>query len=210
MQLIIATPSPYARKVRVALIEKNIEFETLIDNPWQPAARVATVNPLGKVPALVLDDGRVVHDSKVIFEYLETLGRPPRLLPADAEMRILHKQIEAIADGICDAAVLIVLEHARAAEMRSSDWVARQSNKIAAGLDELGRLLGGGRFFTSHGLGLAEIATGCALGYLGLRLPEFGSRARDHRLQELYTRLMARASFAATIPTPQAIPEPAK
>jgi glutathione S-transferase len=83
MQLIIAKPSPYARKVRVALIEKGIAFETIVENPWLPGTRVPTANPLGKVPALILDDGTVVHDSKVIFEYLETLGTPPNLIPRD-------------------------------------------------------------------------------------------------------------------------------
>ena len=66
MKLIIAKPSPYARKARVALIEKAIEFETIIENPWLPDTGIADVNPLGKIPALVLGDGRVIHDSKVI------------------------------------------------------------------------------------------------------------------------------------------------
>ena len=77
MKLIIARPSPYARKARIALIEKGIEFETIIENPWLPETNVPSANPLGKVPALILGDGRVVHDSKVIVEYLETLGIPP-------------------------------------------------------------------------------------------------------------------------------------
>ena len=77
MKLIIAKPSPYARKARVALIEKAIEFETIVENPWLPDTGIADVNPLGKIPALVLDDGRVIHDSKVIIEYLETLNAPP-------------------------------------------------------------------------------------------------------------------------------------
>ena len=77
MKLIIAKPSPYARKARVALIEKAIEFETIVENPWLPDTGIGDVNPLGKIPALVLDDGRVIHDSKVIIEYLETLNAPP-------------------------------------------------------------------------------------------------------------------------------------
>lgn len=68
MKLIIAKPSPYARKARVALIGKAIEFETIVENPWLPGTEIGAVNPLGKIPALVLDDGRIIHDSKVIVE----------------------------------------------------------------------------------------------------------------------------------------------
>ena len=129
MKLIIAKPSPYARKARVALIEKAIEFETIVENPWLPDTGIADVNPLGKIPALVLDDGRVIHDSKVIIEYLETLNLPPALLPSLPDLRITHKQIEVIADGISDAIVLIRLEGTRPVAMQSSDWVRRQRKK---------------------------------------------------------------------------------
>lgn len=75
MKLFIATPSPFARKARVTLLEKQIPHEIVIDNPWQPASQVKGLNPLAKIPTLVLDDGRVIHDSKVIFEYLSLRGR---------------------------------------------------------------------------------------------------------------------------------------
>ena len=88
MKLIIAKPSPYARKARIALLEKGLDCEIVVDNPWLPDTRVAEANPLGKVPALLLDDGTVVHDSKVIVEYLETLGVPPILIPAAPRERI--------------------------------------------------------------------------------------------------------------------------
>ena len=202
MKLVIATPSPFARKARIALLEKKLPHEVLVQNPWQ--TNIA-VNPLGKVPALLLDDGRVVHDSSVIVEYLETLGAPPVLIPADPALRVAHKQIEAIADGICDAVVLIVTERARPAEKQSAAWIARQGAKIPAALRELERLLDG-EFFTRHGFGLAEIASGCALGYLDLRYPELDWRAANPRLAALAARLGARASFAATIPMSQEIP----
>ena len=125
MKLIIAKPSPYARKVRIALLEKRIPFETLIDVPWNPGTRAPSFNPLGKIPVLVLDDGRIVHDSKVIVEYLETLDLPPRLIPLEPLRRVAHKQIEATADGVCDAVVLIVLEKSRAPALRSADRIAR-------------------------------------------------------------------------------------
>lgn len=202
MKLVIATPSPFARKARIALLEKNLPHELLVQNPWQ--TRIAQ-NPLGKVPALLLDDGRVIHDSSVILEYLETLGAAPALIPADPMLRVAHKQIEAIADGICDAVVLIVTERARPPAKQSELWIARQREKIPAALHALEAMLDKGDWFTAHGLGLAEIATGCALGYLDLRYPELEWRAANPRLAALAERLGARASFAATLPQPQEV-----
>jgi glutathione S-transferase len=206
MKLIIARPSPFARKVRVALLEKSLPFETVVENPWLPETAVGKSNPLGKVPALVLDDGSVVHDSKVIFEYVEALGAPPHLLPESPAERIAHKQIEAIGDGICDAIVLIALEGARPQAMRSTDWVARQHKKVVAGAEELSRLLGEREWFTAFGFGLAEIAAVCALDYIDFRYPTYDWRAAAPNLERLLARLVSRASFAQTKPQPQVLP----
>jgi glutathione S-transferase len=197
MKLIIATPSPFARKARIALLEKGLAHEILVQNPWQTSI---AANPLGKVPALLLDDGRVIHDSGVIVEYLETLGVPPPLLPADPGLRVLHRQIEALADGICEAVVLVVTERARPAEKQSADWIARQTKKIPAALASLETLLGG-----IEGFGLGPIAAGCALGYLDLRSPELDWRLAHPRLAALHESLARRPSFAATVPKPQEI-----
>ena len=206
MKLIIAKPSPYARKARVALIEKGIEFETIVENPWLPDTRISGVNPLGKIPALVLDDGSVIHDSKVIVEYLETLNVPPALIPSSPGLRITHKQIEAIADGISDAVVLIRLEGTRPAAKQSADWVGRQRKKIEAGVAELSRLLGEREWFTEAGFGLGDVTTGCTLGFLDFRFPEFDWRPCAPNLEQLFARLSARPSFAQTKPESQALP----
>jgi len=205
VKLLIAKPSPFARKVRVALREKAIPFEELVENPWQPGTSVPAANPLGKVPALVCDDGRVLYDSKVIVEYLETLDRPPRLIPVDPMLRVAHKQIEALADGICDATVLVVLELSRPPDLQSGDWIGRQRRKIEAGAQELDRLLGAREWFTDFGFGLGDVAAGCALGYLSLRVPEFDWRTRHPELARFADRLEARPSFAATRPEPQPV-----
>lgn len=198
MKLVVATPSPFARKARIALLEKNLPHEVIVQNPWQ--TRIAG-NPLGKVPALLLDDGRVVHDSSVILEYLETLDAPPRLIPADPAQRVQHKQVEAVADGICDAVVLIVTERARPPEKQSAEWIARQAGKLPPSLGFLAQEVAG-----SAGFGLAELATGCALGYLDLRYPELDWRAAHRGLTSFFERLSARPSFLATIPKVQPIP----
>jgi glutathione S-transferase len=206
MKLIIARPSPYARKARVALLEKGIECEILIENPWLQETRVGDANPLGKVPALVLDDGAVVHDSKVIVEYLETLGASPTLIPPDPKLRVLHKQVEAIADGICDAIVLIALEGVRQEDKRSDAWIDRQRKKIVSGLAELERLLDGHEWFSEFGLGLAEIATVCTLDYVDFRYPDYQWRPSSPGLLSLQRRLSSRPSFAATKPEKQVLP----
>ena len=197
MKLVIATPSPFARKVRVALREKALACEEIVENPWTAGTRVPDANPLGKVPALLLDDGTVVHDSKVIVEYLEALGLPPPLIP--------HEQIEALADGVCDAAVLVVLERSRPGDLQSGDWIGRQMRKIESGTAELARLLGPSEWFTSSGFGLADIAAACALGYVDLRIPEFDWRSPHRGLAAFAARMDERPAFAATRPTAQPV-----
>jgi glutathione S-transferase len=207
MKLIIAGPSPYARKARIAILEKGIACDIEVDNPWLPDTRVSCANPLGKVPALVLDDGSVVHDSTVIVEYLETLDVSPALIPTDPRSRVAHKQIEAIADGMCDAVVLIALEGARPKQKRSPDWIERQRRKIVAGVAELSRLLGNAESYTAYGFGLAEVATICALDYIDFRYPQYAWRAAAPNLLALHARLSARASFVQTRPEPQVLPK---
>jgi glutathione S-transferase len=205
MKLLVASPSPYARKVRIALLEKGLDFDTLLDLPWNPAAKAPGMNPLGKVPALALDDGRVLYDSRVIIEYLETLGRGPALLPAEPLARVEHRQIEALADGVCDAIVLTVLERARAPALQSADWIARQRVKIEAGFAEAARLLGDKPLFIAGRLGLADIAVGCMLAYAELRLAQLAWRSLHPNLDRLSRRLEARPSFRQTRPEAQPI-----
>lgn len=207
MKLIIATPSPYARKARVALLEKNIPFETVIENPWIPETGIGNINPLGKVPALILDSGEAVHDSSVIAEYVDTFTQPPRLIPADPLLRVNVKQIESIADGVCDAVVLILLERYRPPELQSANWMSRQRKKVDAGIEELSRQLADNAYFTAAGFSLAEISTACTLGYLDLRFPEFDWRAGHGNLKRLLEKMSLRPSFAQTIPSPQFVPQ---
>ena len=204
MKLYIATPSPFARKARVALLEKQIPHEIVIDNPWQPESQIKDLNPLAKIPTLVLDDGRVIHDSKVIFEYLEL--EHPGHLPNDKHDKIIHRLIEVVADGICDAVVMTFLENQRPEASRSQFWLRRQAEKIRAGVHELERQLPPSGRFTSLDFGLAEIATGCALGYLDLRYPGYDWRSDAPNLLKLHERLMQRTSFQQTVPAAQEVP----
>jgi glutathione S-transferase len=204
MKLYIATPSPFARKARITLLEKQIPHEIIIDNPWQPESRIKDLNPLAKIPTLVLDDGRVIHDSKVIFEYLE-LERPGHL-PADKHGKIAHRLAEVVADGICDAVVMTFLENQRPEGSRSQFWLSRQAEKIRAGVHELDRQLLPSGSFTALDIGLAEIATGSTLGYLDLRYSDYNWRTDAPNLLKLFERLMKRTSFKQTVPTAQGVP----
>lgn len=204
MKLFIATPSPFARKARITLLEKQIPHEIIIDNPWQPESRIKDLNPLAKIPILVLNDGRVIHDSKVIFEYLE-LERPGHL-PTDKHGKIAHRLVEVVADGICDAVVMTFLENQRPEGSRSQFWLCRQAEKIRAGVHELDRQLLPSGSFTALDIGLAEIATGSALGYLDLRYADYNWRTDAPNLLKLFERLMKRTSFQQTVPTAQVVP----
>ena len=207
MELLIARPSPYARKIRVALIEKGIPCEITVDNPWLENPRIQTVNPIGKVPALITDSGDVIHDSKVIFEYIETMFSGPILTPDNAKERITHKQIEAICDGICDAVVLIALEGTRPEEKQSEAWVERQTRKIYAGVEEINARLNDRKSFTALKFGLAEISTVVMLEYIDFRFSEFDWRPLYPALFALFSQVSQRDSFVKTKPEGQTLPK---
>jgi glutathione S-transferase len=209
LRLISASPSPFARKARVALIEKGIPFETVLDVPWDPDTVTQVHNPLAQAPVLILENEVSVYDSRVIVEYLEELEPEPRLIPEDPAARIAHKQVEALADGVCDAAVLVFLERLRPPEHQGAGWIDRQLRKIRAGTAEADRLLGDGDTVVATGFGLADVAVGCMLGYLDLRLPDVDWRGPHPALARLADRLAERPSFRDTLPEPQTVPSPA-
>lgn len=203
-RLISATPSPYARKVRIALIEKGIPFELQTEVPWHGDTATPAYNPLEKLPVLVLPDGTGIYESRFILEWLEVKHPTPRLLPDTPEEVLEARQVEVIADGICDAVVLLFFERQR--EAPSAEWIARQRRKVEGGVRELARRVGesflvGGRF------GLADIAAGTALRYLALRFPEFDWAAEYPVLARMSEGLEVRASFIATRPVAQVIAE---
>jgi glutathione S-transferase len=205
MKLIIAKPSPYARKVRIVMQERNIPYDEIIDVPWHPETVATEHNPLGKIPILLLDDGSIIYESSVIAEYLETLEREPKLIPADPALRVAVKQIEALADGVCDAIVLTVLEGQRSPEMQSSDWLTRQRTKIEAGVADFDRRIGNRTWLVADEYSLADIAVACTLAYLDLRLPDCNWREQYPRLVKLSDRLEKRPAFQASRPELQEI-----
>ena len=188
------------RKVRIALAEKKIEYQIQEVTPWAPDNPVHEWNPLGKVPVLVLDDGSRLFDSRVIVEYLDTVSPVSKLIPEPSRQRIVVRRWEALADGICDAALEIVVEGRRPARQQSKEWTARQRRKVDAGVAELARDLGDKPWCNGEAYTLADIATGCALGYLDLRHPDIAWRDANPNLARLAEKLGKRPSFQDTVP----------
>jgi glutathione S-transferase len=203
-RLISATPSPYARKVRIALIEKGIPFELQTEVPWHGTTATPAYNPLEKLPVLVLPDGTGIYESRFILEWLELRHPTPRLLPDNPEDVLRARQIEVIADGICDAVVLLFFERMRDAP--SEEWMARQRRKVEGGVRALAERAGNG-FLVGDRFGLADIAAGTVLRYLSVRFAEFDWSAMYPALAAMSARLEARPSFTATVPVPQKIVE---
>lgn len=200
MKLFASLTSPYARKVRIILAEKSLPFELVVDSPWESATRVPDLNPLGKVPVLVLDDGEVFFDSPVIAAYLETLHAPPALIPLDPLEAVRVRQTEALADGIIDAAVTALLESRRPDGERSDSVIGRQMGKIGRGLAVLDKRIAGRPWFHGEAMGLGDISAAVALGYLDLRFPAIDWRGQHPALKALAERMFARPSFVATVP----------
>jgi glutathione S-transferase len=202
LKLISSPNSPYARKVRIALADKKIECETVDRAALEGENPVQAYNPLAKVPVLVLDDGTCLFDSRVIVEYLDSVSPVARLIPEPARQRIVVRRFEALADGVCDATSLVVNERRRPARMQNAEWIERQERKIVAGVQELSRDLGDKTWCNGEAYSLADIATGCALGYLDLRYPDLAWREQYENLARLVERLDKRPSFAETRPPP--------
>lgn len=200
MKLIASLTSPYVRKIRIVLAEKKIDYELVIDSPWAEGNTVATLNPLGKVPVLVLDDDSTLYDSRVIAEYLDTVAPNSRLIPASGRERISVKRWEALADGVLDAAVAAFLESRRPDGERSASWIERQRGKIASALQVMSDELADQLWCHGNSLSLADVAVGCTLGYVSFRLDDIRWSEQYPNLAQLYEKLMQRPAFADTVP----------
>lgn len=204
MKLIGSSSSPYVRKVRITMAEKKLDYQFVTENVWSPETRISDSNPLGKVPCLIMEGAEALFDSRVIVEYLDTLSPVGKLIPPNGRERAEVKTWEALADGVLDAAVLARLEatwDGRTKGQRSQAWIDRQLGKVQAGVKAMARGLGDKPFCAGIYLSLADIAVGCALGYLDFRFPQIAWRSDHANLVKLQDKLMQRASFADTVPS---------
>jgi len=201
MKLIGSNASPYARKVRVVMAEKKIEYQWELDDVFSPDSKIQASNPLGKVPCLIMDDGGAVFDSRVIVEYLDNLTPVHRLIPPSGRARVEVKTWEALADGLLDAALLVRMELTQREEsQRSPKWMARQMGKVEAAMAAMSSALQDKPWCCDGKYTLADIAVGCALGYLEFRFPQLGWRAMYPNLARHADKLFARPSFVETAP----------
>lgn len=204
MKLLGSTASPYVRKVRVVMAEKKLEYVFVTEDVWAADTAIAESNPLGKVPCLVMEGAEALFDSRVIVEYLDTLSPVGRLIPTMGRERSEIKTWEALADGLMDAAILARLEAnwaGRTKAQRSQAWIDRQLDKVNAVLKAMSRGLAERPFCGGVHMTLADIAVGCALGYLDFRFPNIDWRSEYPNLVRLHDKLMLRASFADTVPS---------
>jgi len=204
MKLLGTDTSPYVRKVRLVLLEKNISHTYLVDPPREPGSQVARVNPLGRIPALILDDETCVFDSPVIAEYLDALNDTPILIPRDdmlARMRV--RRWEALADGIMDSAVAVRNERIRPEEKQEPNNITLHNNSVTRALAYAAELLGEREWCEGATLTLADLALASALIYLDLRQPERDWRSAHPNLSTWFARVSARPSVRASLGTQQ-------
>jgi glutathione S-transferase len=200
LKLIGSLTSPYTRKARVVAAEKRIDLQLQIENVMPADSPVNALNPLGKVPVLVLEDGGTIFDSRVIVEFLDHASPISRLIPADHRERIEVRRWEALADGIVDAGALVRLESQRPMHERSPAWVERQMGKVVRGLAEMDRNLNAKPWCAGNAYSLADIALGCCLGWLEFRMPQLDWKQAHSNLARHFAKLSERSSFAETTP----------
>ena len=203
MKLLGSTSSPYVRKVRVVMAEKKLDYAFVPEDVWAADTSIAESNPLGKVPCLVMEGAEALFDSRVIVEYLDTLSPVGKLIPSVGRERAEIKTWEALADGLMDAAILARLEATwagRSKAQRSQAWIDRQMVKVNDAVKAMARGLGEKPFCAGIHLSLADIAVGCALGYLDFRFPQIDWRTEYPNLTKLAEKLAQRPSFADTVP----------
>jgi glutathione S-transferase len=198
MELKFSPLSPYVRKVTIVAHELGIAGRIRLAkvNTREEPERIAPFNPLGKIPTLVTDTGAILYDSPVICEYLDAEFGGHRLLPASGARRWEVLTRMALADGMLDASIIVRHERARPRERQSDEWIDWQLRKVFAGLDQLEAAAD----TFGDGLDLGQIALGCAIGYMPLRLDEVAGLPRWPRLRGWYECVSARESFRATTP----------
>ena len=183
--------SPFGRKVKLSasILGLSDRVQIVDADTMNPEDSIRQQNPLGKIPALILENGEALYDSRVIVEYLDHLAGGGRIIPNGAE-RFVALRDQALADGIMDAALLQVYEgRFRPEDRHEPKWVSHQADKVRRGLDYAEAHLSE----TGQNLHIGQIALACALGYLDLR---FGGRWR-----ESYPKLVAwLADFESRVP----------
>lgn len=201
MKLAYAPTSPFVRKVTALAIECGLEdrIQRVANDPWDDSDPLPQVNPLGKVPALQLEDGTLLAGSSLICQYLDSLSPKTGLLPSDPQARWRDLALEALADGVLEASVASVIERLRRPEQyRWSAWSDRQAAKITRTLDKLEGEAKAGKL--DGALTLGKLTTAIVFGYLDFRRPDLDWRKGRPALAAWYETARQRPSLQATVP----------
>jgi glutathione S-transferase len=200
MKLLYTPNSPYARKVRVVALEKHVDVALEVVDLSDPDCVVKKYNPLGKVPVLVLDDQDSIYDSCVIAEFLDLRSPVGHLIPHENTSKIAVRRWEALADGIVDAAVAATIEGRKPEGQQSPAVIDKQMDKVKRGLDVMELEITKKKWCVNETFSLADIALGCALGYVDLRFNTLNWQEKYPNLAKHYSLLIKRPSFKQTMP----------
>ena len=198
LKLRYSSTSPFVRKVSVTVIECGLEYqvENQPTNPWASDTDLPSTNPLGKVPALAIEDGQSLFDSPVICEYLDSLNSTPRLFPSDGKERWIALRQQALGDGIMDAAVGRILESRRPLEQQSKSVSDRFQAAVERTLNTLESQAGE----LSNGFTIGQITVVCALEYLDFRFSTENWRKGRPKLADWHESVASRPSVQQTVP----------
>lgn len=195
MKLLGTNTSPYVRKARLVLLEKNIPHTYIVDSPGEAGSHVPLLNPLGRIPVLVVDSETTVYDSTVIVEYADTLNDTPILIPRDSVLeRMIVRRWEALADGIMDSAVVVRMEAMRVPDKQDASQIATHNAAITRALAYSAAQLGDRQWLYDNAISLADLALTSALIYLDLRQPERDWRKVHPNLASWFTAMSQRHS----------------
>jgi glutathione S-transferase len=201
IQVVGSLTSPFVRKVRICCIEKEISYSLLLEDGWDVNTKLHEINPLGKIPCLLLSNGHPIFDSSVIADYIDGVSGINALLPQLNLEKAQVKTFEALADGILDAAILARRERMmRSTAQQSEAWIERQLSKVEVSLKYLSYSIGTSEYCNLNKFTLSDIAIGCALDWLDFRLPEINWRVDHPNLDIYFSKLTLRPSFLSTDP----------
>ena len=198
MKLYYSPTSPFVRKVNVLASEAGLagKIEWVKTNPWQAEDILTAENPLSKIPTLITDDDKVIYDSRVICEYLDTQHNGIKFHPENSDERWQVLRLQALADGILEAGIARFLEKKRPAEQQSINWDNTQRDAIDRGLDYLESTVS----VWGNQLDIGVITIACTLGWLDFRIPNEDWREKCPQLKIWFIEFSKRESMLTTLP----------
>jgi glutathione S-transferase len=201
MKLLGSPGSPFVRKARAFAAEKAIAIEYVIDRPNAPGSTVRSLNPLGKIPLLLLDSGEAIYDSAVIVEYLDGTKPEPQLIPSELNARINVKRWEALGDGLADAIIMISHDWGPMSDAsKRGEWIERQYGKIERSIAAIDHAIRGREWLHGDSLTLADVCAAYPLLYADTELPKLDWRGRHPAAAGFAERMAQRPSFRSTVP----------